>query len=106
MKWLSRIIVLTLFIFFFVLALKNTQEIVLYFFGGYELRGSLVLIMLCFFIGGCFLGVLAMIPSAFRNRRELARQRKKITELEHAQKTWQETNVIASTDSLSDTSIE
>ena len=40
MKWLSRIIAIVFFIFFFGLALKNTQETALYFFWGYELRSS------------------------------------------------------------------
>ncbi len=82
MKWLSRIIAVALFIFFFVLALKNTQETALYFFWGYELRGPLVLIVLCFFVAGGILGLLAMTPMLFRNRRDLARQRKKIEEME------------------------
>ena len=76
MKWLSRIIAIVFFIFFFGLALKNTQETVLYFFWGYELRGPLVLVVLCFFIAGCILGLLAMTPMIFRQRRELARFRK------------------------------
>ena len=59
MKWLSRIIAIVFFIFFFGLALKNTQETVL-----------------CFFIAGCILGLLAMTPMIFRQRRELARFRK------------------------------
>lgn len=83
MKWLSRIIAFSLFIFFFTLALKNTQETVLYFFGGYELRGPLVLIVFCFFLGGCALGLLTMVSVAVRNRLELGRHRKKISELEH-----------------------
>ena len=74
MKWLSRIITLVLFIFFFVLALKNTQETALYFFWGYELRGPLVLIVLCFFVVGAFLGLMTMIPVVFRRQRELAKQ--------------------------------
>lgn len=76
MKWLSRIIAIVFFIFFFGLALKNTQEMALYFFWGYELRGPLVLIVLCFFIAGCILGLLAMTPMIFRQRRELGRFRK------------------------------
>lgn len=48
----------------------------LYFFWGYELRGPLVLVVLCFFIAGCILGLLAMTPMIFRQRRELARFRK------------------------------
>lgn len=80
MKWLSRIIAIVFFIFFFSLALKNTQETVLFFFWGYELRGPLVLIVLCFFIAGCILGLLAMTPMIFRQRRELNRFRKNSSE--------------------------
>ncbi len=89
MKWLSRIIAIVFFIFFFGLALKNTQETALYFFWGYELRGPLVLIVLCFFIAGCILGLLAMTPMIFRQRRELARLRK--NSLESGQKEGHET---------------
>ena len=38
--------------------------------------GPLVLVVLCFFIAGCILGLLAMTPMIFRQRRELARFRK------------------------------
>ena len=90
MKWLSRIITLVLFIFFFVLALKNTQETALYFFWGYELRGPLV----------------PMIPVVFRRQRELAKQRKRITELEQAQETHVKTNETSSASTVSGTKTE
>ncbi|MCZ4064259.1 LapA family protein [Oxalobacter aliiformigenes] len=101
MKWLSRIITLVLFIFFFVLALKNTQETALYFFWGYELRGPLVLIVLCFFVAGAFLGLMTMIPVVFRRQRELAKQRKRIAELEQAQETHVKTNETSSASTVS-----
>ena len=106
MKWLSRIITLVLFIFFFVLALKNTQDTALYFFWGYELRGPLVLIVLCFFVAGAFLGLMAMIPVVFRRQRELAKQRKRITELEQAQETHVKTNETPSASTVSGTKTE
>lgn len=106
MKWLSRIIALALFIFFFVLALKNTQETALYFFWGYELRGPLVLVVLCFFITGCFLGLLAMIPVIFRSRRELSRQRKRIAELERSPEIPQKKNEPFPAGTVSKTNIE
>lgn len=82
MKLVSRIIALILFILFFGLAIKNTQEGVLYFFFGYEMRGPLVLLLLGFFAAGIILGVLGMAPMTFRNRRELSRKRKLIEALE------------------------
>ena len=93
MKWLSRIIAAVLFIFFFILALKNTQETALYFFWGYELRGPLVLIVLCFFLAGTALGLLAMIPTVFSSRLELSRQKKKFNEIIQVQESQKKTGV-------------
>lgn len=82
MKLVSRIVSVILFIVFFGLAVKNTQEASLYFFFGYEVRGPFVLILLGFFAAGSILAVLGMTPMLFRNRRELSRARKRIEALE------------------------
>jgi lipopolysaccharide assembly protein A len=82
MKILFRILAVALFIVFFGFALKNTQEVALQFFMGYEIRGPLVLLLLGFFAGGAVLGVLAMTPTFFRHRRELTRHRKAIATLQ------------------------
>lgn len=82
MKLVSRIISFILFMVFFGLAVKNTQEAALYFFFGYEMRGPFVLILLGFFAAGGILAVLGMTPVLFRNRRELSRAKKRIEALE------------------------
>lgn len=82
MKILFRIVAAMLFIVFFVFALKNTQEAALYFFLGYEIRAPLVLLLLAFFIGGIALGILAMIPTVFRHRRDLSKHKKTIASME------------------------
>ncbi|MCM1128681.1 MAG: LapA family protein [Alistipes senegalensis] len=82
MKLLSRIVSLILFIVFFGLAVKNTQEASLYFFFGYEIRGPFVLILLGFFAAGSILAVLGMTPMLFRTRRELSRAKKRVETLE------------------------
>lgn len=82
MKFVFRIFAAILFIVFFGFALKNTQEVALRFFFDYEIRGPLVLLLLGFFLGGAALGILAMIPTVFRHRRDITRHRKAITELE------------------------
>lgn len=74
MKFLTRIVGIILFILFFGFALKNTQEAALHFFLGYEIRAPLVLLLLGFFAGGAILGVLAMMPTVFRYRRNSDRQ--------------------------------
>lgn len=82
MKILFRVVAVILFILFFGFALKNTQEVSLRFFFDYEIHGPLVLLLLAFFAGGSVLGVLAMMPTVFRHRRELAKQRKTISTME------------------------
>jgi putative membrane protein len=82
MKVLFRIVAVILFIVFFGFALKNTQEVALRFFFDYEMRGPLVLLLLAFFAGGAALGILAMIPTVFRHRRDLAKHRQLIATME------------------------
>lgn len=82
MKILFRIFAVILFIVFFGFALKNTQEVALQFFMGYEMRGPLVLLLLGFFVVGAVLGVLGMAPTLIRYRREAARHRKTIATME------------------------
>jgi len=82
MKILFRIVAVILFVIFFGFALKNTQEVALRFFFDYEIRGPLVLLLLAFFASGAAFGILAMIPTVFRYRRELARHKKTVTAME------------------------
>lgn len=82
MKILFRILAAILFILFFGFALKNTQEAALRFFFDYEIRGPLVMLLLAFFIGGATLGILAMLPTLFRYRRELGRHKKTLVGIE------------------------
>lgn len=82
MKIIFRIVAAILFVIFFGFALKNTQEVALRFFFNYEVRGPLVLLLLSFFSGGAALGVLAMIPTVLRHRRDLSRQKKTIATME------------------------
>lgn len=85
MKIIFRIVAAILFIVFFGFALKNTQETALNFFLGYEIRAPLVMLLLAFFAGGAVLGVLAMMPTLFRHRRELGKHRKAIEAMQKEQ---------------------
>jgi uncharacterized integral membrane protein len=82
MKILFRILAAMLFILFFGFALKNTQEAALRFFFNYEIRGPLVMLLLAFFTAGAVLGILAMLPTVVRHRRELGRHKKAIVGFE------------------------
>lgn len=82
MKYVFRIVAAILFVVFFGFALKNTQEVALRFFFDYEVSAPLVLLLLAFFVCGAALGILAMIPTVFRHRRDLSRHRKTIAAME------------------------
>jgi uncharacterized integral membrane protein len=64
--WLFRA-----FIFFtlFAFALNNQQEAAVRWFFGLEWRAPMVIIVLVAFAAGCAFGVLAMVPSWWRQRR-------------------------------------
>lgn len=78
MKIITRVIAVLLFILFFGFALKNTQEVGLRFFFGYERHDPLVLLLLGFFVAGAILGVLAMTPTVLRYRRQIAKHKKNV----------------------------
>lgn len=82
MKLIARIIWVILFIVFFGFALKNTHEAALRFFFDYETRGPLILLLLAFFAAGAALGVLAMMPTLFRHRRDVSTYKKTIETIE------------------------
>ncbi|HCY61939.1 MAG TPA: DUF1049 domain-containing protein [Oxalobacteraceae bacterium] len=83
MKLVSKIIWAILFIAVFAVALKNMdREATLAFFSGYEVHGPLPLVLLAFTVGGFVLGVLAMTPAFFRQRRDLARQGKALKKMQ------------------------
>jgi uncharacterized integral membrane protein len=64
--WLVRA-----FIFFalFAFALNNQQEVAVRWFFGFEWRAPMVIVVLAAFGAGCAIGVLAMVPSWWRQRR-------------------------------------
>jgi uncharacterized integral membrane protein len=64
--WLVRA-----FIFFalFAFALNNQQEVAVRWFFGFEWHAPMVIVVLAAFAAGCAIGVLAMVPSWWRQRR-------------------------------------
>jgi len=66
LAWLVRA-----FIFFalFAFALNNQQEVAVHWFFGFEWHAPMVIIVLTAFAAGCAIGVLAMVPRWWRQRR-------------------------------------
>jgi putative membrane protein len=78
MRYLVWALRAALFVLLLGFAVKNDQPVVLKYFFGYEWQASLVVILLCFFTVCVLIGVLAMLSSMFRQRRELAALRREL----------------------------
>ena len=72
MRYLIWSLRAVLFLLLLGFAVKNDQPVVLRYFFGFEWQTSLVVVLLCFFTIGVVIGLLAMLGSMFRQRRELA----------------------------------
>ena len=61
-----------MFLLLLSFALKNDEPVVVHYFFGYEWHASLVLVLLLFFAIGTAIGLLSMLASLLRQRREIA----------------------------------
>lgn len=68
--WLLRAL---LFFTLFAFALNNQEPATVRWFFGAQWQAPMVMIVLVSFIGGCFAGALAVLPSWWRQRREVQR---------------------------------
>lgn len=73
MRLLSRLFWAFIFFTLFAFALNNQQLATVRFFFGLEWQGQMVFVVLVAFGLGCALGVLAMAPHWWRERREVKR---------------------------------
>lgn len=78
MRYLVWLLRAFLFLLLLGFAVKNDQPVTLRYFFGYETEASLVVVLLCFFAAGVLIGVLAMLASMLRQRRELAALRREL----------------------------
>lgn len=73
--WLIRIVVFLLLLGF---ALENTEPVIINFYLGYFLEAPLVAELLGVLLIGCLIGILLMLPTVLRLRREASRLRKEV----------------------------
>jgi lipopolysaccharide assembly protein A len=73
MRVLSRLLGAFVFFTLFAFALNNQQMASVRFFFGLQWQGPMVFVVLVAFGAGCALGVLAMAPHWWRQRREVKR---------------------------------
>jgi len=69
---------LALFVLLLGLAVKNDEPITLHYFFGYEWQSTLVVVLLIFFFAGTIVGLIAMLGSVLKQRREIARLKRDI----------------------------
>lgn len=81
MRYISWLFQMLFFIILLGFALKNGQPVTLHYFFGYEWQSSLVIVLLLFFAVGAGLGILATLDIWFRQRREIARLNREMSDL-------------------------
>jgi lipopolysaccharide assembly protein A len=85
MKVIERLIAVCLFVVLFGFAIVNTAPVDLKFLGlDISWKAPLVVFLLLFFAAGVALGLLAVVPTWFRQKREIARLKKHNKKLEAA----------------------
>jgi putative membrane protein len=77
LAWTLRIV---LFLALFLLALKNTDAVVLHLYFDQAWQAPLILVLLVFFSAGAAMGVVATLTTVFRQRRDIARLRRELRE--------------------------
>jgi putative membrane protein len=73
--WAIRLVVFVLLIAF---AAKNADKVTLRFYFDLALEAPLVLLLLAFFAAGALFGVLALVGTLLRQRREISLLRKRL----------------------------
>jgi len=81
MRYISWLVQMLVFVVLLGFALKNGQPVTLHYFFGYEWQSSLVIALLLFFSVGAGLGILATLDIWFRQRREISRLRREISDI-------------------------
>lgn len=81
MRYISWFFQMLIFIILLGFALKNGQPVTLHYFFGYEWQSTLVVVLLLFFAVGAGLGILATLGIWFRQRREISRLKREISDI-------------------------
>ena len=76
MRALTWVVRLTIFVLLIAFAAKNADPVTLRFYFDLALQAPLVLVLFGFFAAGALFGMLALIGTLLRQRREIARLKK------------------------------
>lgn len=78
MRYLAWFVRILLFLLLLGFAVRNTEQVTLHYYFGYEWNAPLVLVLLLFFSLGAVIGVLSCLGKLFKLRRETSSYRKKL----------------------------
>lgn len=78
MRYLGWAVKILIFVVVLGFALQNSQVVTLHYFLGYVWEGPLVVLLLAAFVLGALFGLLALLPTLFRLRRERIRLRREL----------------------------
>ncbi len=76
MRYLGWAVKILIFVVVLGFALQNSQPVTVHYVLGYVWEAPLVVLLLAAFVLGAFLGLLALLPTLFRLRRECTRLRR------------------------------
>ncbi len=78
MRYLGWVLKILIFVVVLGFALQNSQPVTLHYFLGYIWEAPLVVLLLAALLLGSLLGLLALLPTLFRIRKERAKLRKEL----------------------------
>jgi putative membrane protein len=78
MRYLGWAVKILIFLVVLGFALQNSQPVTMHYFLGYVWEAPLVVLLLAAFVLGAFLGLLALLPTLFRLRRERTKLRREL----------------------------
>jgi uncharacterized integral membrane protein len=76
MRYLGWAVKILIFVVVLGFALRNSQPVMVHYFLDYVWEAPLVVLLLAAFVLGAFLGLLALLPTLFRLRRERSKLRR------------------------------
>jgi uncharacterized integral membrane protein len=82
-RYLVWILKLVLFFLVLAFAIRNTEPVTVRYFPGGEWQSPLVFVLLVAFCAGVAVGLGAGLARAFRQRREIAALRRKLSQVDH-----------------------
>lgn len=77
LKVIAWILTIAIFVLLLVFSLNNLDPVTLNFIGGWSMTKPMIVVVLAVFAAGCVFGMFAMLPFAFKRRKQAKATEKK-----------------------------